>query len=157
MKAIVAMAENRVIGYRGRIPWKLPEDLKFFKETTWGTTVVMGRKTYESIGRPLPGRRNVVLTRVGFAAPPGVFCATHLQEAVRFCEGGEAFVIGGELIYQALLSFCNEIIVTHVKGYPQGDTFFPIFEEEFGMGELLRESPEMRIVRYLRIRVEPFS
>jgi dihydrofolate reductase len=159
MKAIVAIAENRVIGYRGRIPWKLPEDLRFFREITWGTTVIMGRKTYDSIGHPLPGRLNVVLTRKRFkAAGDGVLCFSDLKAAVRLCKqaekkgGREVFVVGGACIYQALLPFCSEILVTHVKGYDSlgGDTFFPPFEKEFSTKAFIRENRQMRIVRYLR-------
>jgi dihydrofolate reductase len=159
MKAIVAITENRVIGYRGRIPWKLPEDLSFFRKVTWGTTVIMGRKTYDSIGHPLPGRVNVVLTRKGFKAMGDrVLCVSDLKAVVRLCkqaekkEGREVFVVGGACIYQALLPFCSEILITHVKGYDslKGDAFFPPFEKEFSMKAFIRENRQMRIIRHLR-------
>jgi len=163
VKAIVAITENRVIGYRGEIPWKLPEDLRFFREVTWGATVIMGRRTYDSIGHPLPGRKNVVLTRKGFRAGVGrVLCVSDLEAVARLCEhaekkgGGEVFVVGGACTYQALLPLCNEILVTHVKGYGslKGDTLFPPFEKEFNVKVFIREDRQMRIVRYLRGHAE---
>lgn len=152
MKAIVAMAENRVIGYHGKIPWHLSEDLKFFKSVTWGKAVVMGRKTYESIGRPLPGRQNIVLSRKqNIPSEKEVIRVGDVSTVLRLCEKREAFVIGGELVYRALLPWCNEILVTHVKEFPEGDTFFPVFEDEFNPGIILREDERMKIVRYSRL------
>ncbi|QQY08794.1 MAG: dihydrofolate reductase [Candidatus Xiphinematobacter sp.] len=159
MKAIVAITENRVIGYRGGIPWRLPEDLRFFREVTWGATVIMGRRTYDSIGHPLPGRENVVLTRKGGlqVARNGVLCTSDLKVIARLCKqveksGGEVFVVGGAGVYKALLPLCNEIFVTHVKGYGslKEDTFFPPFEKEFDSKAFIRENRRMRIVHYLR-------
>ncbi len=154
MKAIVAMADNRVIGCDGKIPWHLPEDLRFFKETTWGKTVVMGRKTYESIGRPLPGRKNIVLSQQPKKLSlQDVLYVSDLQSVVQLCETVEAFVIGGALIYRALLPWCDQIFVTHVKGKGslKGDTFFPVFEKEFYQSLTLRENSQMKIVRYSRV------
>lgn len=150
MKAIAAMAKNRVIGYQGKIPWQLPEDLRFFKETTWGKIVIMGRKTYESIGHPLPGRKNIVLSRERGKCLPGVFCVFDPREAIRLCKESEAFVIGGESVYRVLLPWCNEIIMTHVMTSPKGDAFFPAFEEQFAPGIPIRETPQMKILLYLR-------
>lgn len=159
MKAIVAIAGNRIIGYKGHIPWRLPEDLKFFRHITWGTTVIMGRKTYDSIGHPLPGRRNIVLTHREFQVTREVLCISNLEIAIQLCkqteemQGSEVYVVGGASIYQDLLPFCSEILVTYVKGYYplEGDTFFPAFEKEFNMGTLIRENEQMKIMRYLRI------
>ncbi len=146
------MAENRVIGCKGKIPWHLPEDLRFFKETTWGKVLVMGRKTHASIGRPLPGRKNIVISRrQQIPLSSGVLYVPDPEVAVRICEDVDAFVIGGESIYKALLSWCDEIFVTYVKGFPKGDTFFPVFEKEFDTGVVLRENPQMKIVRHSRV------
>ncbi|PWU08097.1 MAG: hypothetical protein C5B47_05200 [Verrucomicrobia bacterium] len=151
------MAENRVIGLKGKIPWHLPEDLRFFKDTTWGKTVIMGRKTYASIGSPLPGRRNIVISRQQTSPiSADVLYVPDPHVARHLCRDADAFVIGGESIYQALLPWCHEIIVTYVKGFPKGDTFFPMFEKEFDHGVVLRENALMKIVRHSRVS-EPFE
>lgn len=158
MKAIVAIAGNRIIGYKGKTPWKLPEDLKFFRDMTWGSTIIMGRKTYDSIGHPLPGRHNVVLTHRKLKAATEVRCISNLHTAIRLCkktektQNGKVYVVGGACVYRDLLPFCSEIFITYVKEYYplEGDAFFPAFEEEFNMGTLIREDSQMRIVRHLR-------
>src|SRR5690606_31942186 len=112
---IVAMSENRVIGRAGGIPWRLPEELKFFKRTTMGHALVMGRKTYESIGKPLPGRLNVVVTRDAAYRPAGVVVRPSLAAALEYCEerrgewGDEVFVIGGGEIYAQSLARADRI------------------------------------------------
>jgi len=149
MKAIVAMARNRVIGNRGTIPWHLPQDLRFFKRTTLGHAVVMGRKTYDSIGRPLPGRQNFVLT----SGPeiPEVTTLRTLDEVPRtLADGVEVFVIGGAILYAALLPECDELLVTQVDGEPEGDTFFPAFEEDFPISEEVERGEGYCIRRFLR-------
>jgi dihydrofolate reductase len=152
VKAIVAMAENRVIGCEGKIPWHLPKDLRFFKEITWGKTIIMGRKTHVSIGRPLPGRKNIVISRRQQISPSSeIIYVPEPQTAIRICEKIDAFVIGGESIYKALLPWCDEIFVTYVTGFPKGDTFFPAFEKEFDTGVTLWENPQMKIVRHSRV------
>lgn len=148
MKAIVAMAENRVIGANGTIPWHLSEDLKFFKRTTLGHVIVMGRKTYESIGRPLPGRESWVVSRSG--GIEGVRMIRDVDEIREPGDGREVFVIGGAQIYAALMPRCREIYLTLVKRKVEGDTFFPPFEEEFRQEEILGETPDMEIRRYVR-------
>lgn len=150
MTAIVAMAENRVIGANGGIPWHLPEDLKFFKRTTLGHVVVMGRTTFESIGRPLPGRENIVLSRSGFAAD-GIRVVSDPSAIRDPGDGRGIFVIGGTQIYIALLPQCDTILMTFVKGRFEGDVCFPLFEAEFSERETLIEDARMRIVRFERI------
>jgi dihydrofolate reductase len=148
MKAIAAMSLNRVIGAQGRIPWHLPEDLRFFKRTTFGHVVLMGRKTYESLGKPLPGRENwVVSTR----AIPGVRVIGDLREIEDPVGERELFLIGGAQLYMELLPRCSALILTLVKRKIAGDTFFPPFESAFCLEELLLESPEMEIRRYGRL------
>jgi Dihydrofolate reductase len=148
MKAIVAMSRNRVIGADGKIPWHLPEDLKFFKRTTLGHVVLMGRKTYESIGRPLPGRENWVVSRS--ADFPGVRMIRDLADLREPEDGRELFLIGGAELYRALLPRCSEVILTLVPREVEGDAFFPAFESDFVEAETLLETPEMLVRRFVR-------
>jgi dihydrofolate reductase len=148
MKAIAAMSLNRVIGADGKIPWHLSEDMKFFKRTTLGHVVVMGRKTFESMGRPLPGRENWVVSRE--AAFPGVRMIRDLKAISEPIDGRELFVIGGTQIYQALLDQCSEVILTLVKRQVEGDAYFPKFEDRFDLAETLMDTPEMTVGRYVQ-------
>lgn len=139
-KAIAAMAANRVIGRAGAIPWRLPEDFRWFKQATGGQILVMGRRTYESIGRPLPGRRTLVMTRGAWTAPgvETVHNEAELAAAVH-SDPREVWVAGGAEIYAALLPRCSDLYLTRVAQYPEGDAFFPPFEAEFALvGEVLR-------------------
>jgi len=146
--AVVAMASNRVIGRDGQLPWHLPEDLKFFKKLTSGGTVIMGRKTYESIGRPLPKRRNIVLSRSLQSAPEGCELARDLDDVDL---DGDAFVIGGAQIYAALLPRIHEIILSYVFEPYQGDTVLPEFEDDFEQVETLLQTPDFEVRRYSRL------
>jgi dihydrofolate reductase len=123
---ILARARNGVIGARGGLPWRLPEDLQFFKRTTMGHPIVMGRKTWESIGRPLPGRRSVVVTRDrGFAAP-GAEMVHSLDEAIERCaDSDEIFVIGGAHLYADALPRADRLLLTEIHADFDGDTFLP--------------------------------
>ena len=123
---IVARARNGVIGRDGTLPWRLPEDLAFFKRTTMGHPIVMGRRTWESIGRPLPGRRSIVVSRqAGFAAA-GAEVAASLDEALRLCAGSaEVFVIGGAQFYAEALPLADRLIVTEIDADFEGDTYWP--------------------------------
>jgi dihydrofolate reductase len=154
IKAIVAMAENRVIGNAGSIPWHLPEDFKFFKATTMGHAILMGRKTYESIGKPLPGRENIVLSRT-MSETPGVTIIRsidELKELENKLDGRDLFVIGGEEIYRLLLSKVQELYVTKVPQTIKGDTHFPEFESQFDTGAKVLESNDFTVWRYRRIQ-----
>lgn len=148
MKAIAAMSLNRVIGAEGKIPWHLSEDMKFFKRTTLGHIVLMGRKTYESMGRPLPGRENWVVSRE--AEFSGVRMIRDLSEVSEPADGRELFVIGGTQIYEAMLPQCSEVILTHVNRTVEGDAYFPAFENQFARVETLMEAPEMVVGRWVR-------
>ena len=153
IKAIVAMAENRVIGNAGTIPWHLPEDFKFFKATTMGHAILMGRKTYESIGKPLPGRENIVLSRT-LPETPGVTVIRSLEELKEpeFTQGGrDLFVIGGEEIYRLLLPKVQELYVTKVPGVIQGDTHFPEFESQFDRESKVLETSDFSTWKYRRV------
>jgi dihydrofolate reductase len=152
MKAVVAMTPDRVIGRAGQIPWRFPEDLKWFKGVTYGQTVLMGRKTFESIGRPLPGRTNLVVSRTaGFA---GVEMIRSLDDLDPRQYPREVFVIGGAEIYERLVPLCDELFITHIHQEFDGDTFFPSFEDRFVPAETLLERPEFEIVRYVKRKLE---
>jgi len=151
MKAIVAMADNRVIGRGGAIPWHLPEDFKFFKATTMGHAIVMGRKTHESIGKPLPGRENIVLSR---AMPelPGVRIVRSVEGLLELGDSANLFVIGGAEIYKLLLPYCTELYITRIPRAIDGDTFFPHFEDDFDAGVGILQTPDFTTLLYRRIR-----
>jgi len=150
MIAIAAMSLNRVIGAGGGIPWHLSEDLKFFKRTTLGHVVLMGRKTYDSIGKPLPGRENWVLSRGSDL--PGVRVIRDAGEISLPRDGREVFVIGGAQLYALLLPRCSEVLLTQVNREVEGDVFFPPFEDEFSFDEVVFAAPEMEVRRYVRRR-----
>ncbi len=148
-KAIAALSENRVIGNGNRIPWHLPEDFKFFKATTMGHALVMGRKTFESIGRPLPGRETIVLSRSGFLHP-GVRTIPSLDALPALVGARQMFICGGAQIYEQSLPLCSDLYLTHVKRVVEGDAFFPPFEELFEPAETLQDNADFRIVHYRR-------
>lgn len=148
-KAIAAISLNRAIGHRSRIPWHLPEDFRWFKETTLGNTLVMGRKTFESIGRPLPGRRTVVLSRSTFRHD-GVVTVPSLEALASLPAQGVFFVCGGAQVYEQALPRCAELLLTRVKRTVDGDAFFPPFEHLFERVEVVRDTPEFTIERWRR-------
>lgn len=140
---IAAVGENDVIGADGDMPWKLSTDLKRFKRLTLGHPVVMGRKTFESIGRPLPGRRNIVVTRDAGWAHEGVVRATSLDEAFALAgetAGDAVMVIGGGTIYAAALPLADRLEITRVHAAPAGDTLFPKIDPQ-EWREVARETP----------------
>ncbi len=124
---IVAMDANGVIGRDNALPWRLPEDLKRFKQLTMGHALVMGRRTFESIGRPLPGRKNIVVTRRRDFHPVGAVVAHSLDEALAAANGDEVFIAGGGEVYRQALPLADRMYVTAVEGTHEGDTFFPPF------------------------------
>ena len=151
MKAIVAMTRNRVIGQNNRIPWRLRGEQGWFKEVTMGHPILMGRKTFESIGKPLPGRRNLVVTRTGnFTGVDLIRDLRTFDPAVYELDGGEIFIIGGAEIYAALLHRCDGIYLTIVKEEFAGNTYFPEFESEFKISQTIRNTPEFDILCYRR-------
>ncbi|WOO42719.1 dihydrofolate reductase [Rubellicoccus peritrichatus] len=148
--AIAAMADNRVIGNGGEIPWHLPDDFRWFKEKTLGHAIVMGRKTYESIGKPLPKRKNIVITRQELEIE-GCDVIHSLDELTSLgLEDREIFIIGGGEIYQTALPQCSDLWISHVKGDFTGDAFFPEFESSFEAVETVRDFPEFRVTHYQR-------
>jgi dihydrofolate reductase len=123
---IVAVSRNNVIGKDNSLPWTLPADLKHFRETTTGHAVIMGRKTFESIGRPLPKRRNIVITRQADYAPGGVEVMSSLEAALAAtAKDEEAFVIGGGEIFRQALPQANRVYLTRIETDIEGDAFFP--------------------------------
>ncbi len=125
---IAAVAANGVIGHRGGLPWTLPEDLKHFKALTMGHTLVMGRATYDSIGRPLPGRRTIVITRQTAWSVPGVDVAHSVDEALLMAGRGDVFVAGGGHVYRQCLDRADRLHLTLVGVSVDGDTWFPDFD-----------------------------
>lgn len=151
LTAVVAMTAERVIGRNGTLPWHLPEDLKFFKRTTSGHPIVMGRKTFESIGRPLPKRRNIVLTRDRSWTADGVE-VIHAPEELAALPGleGQVFIIGGAEIYQAFSSITDDWLVSHVSGNHEGDTLLAEFERDFPVSETVEHFEDFEVRRWSR-------
>ncbi len=125
---IVAASENNAIGKQNQLLWNLPIDLKFFKDTTWGMVVIMGRKTYESVDKPLPGRVNIVITKQTGWSRPGTQVAADLHDAIEQAKATnckEIFIIGGGEIYKQSMDIADKIYMTRVHTILQGDTYFP--------------------------------
>lgn len=150
---IAAVARNGVIGEHGGIPWHLPADLRHFQEITMGHTVIMGRRTYESIGRPLPGRQNIVVSsRLQQAA--GCAVARSLQEGLALANRQEIFIIGGARLYAEALPLAEQLDLTLVELAPSGDTWFPVVDwSQFA--EIARQrqdgTPAYQYVTYRRV------
>lgn len=125
---IVAYAHGRVIGHAGKIPWRLPNDARYFKRVTTGHTIVMGRKTFASIGRPLPQRRNIVLTRDAASNLAGIEVMHSKQDVLALTD--DVFVIGGEAIYRQFLDVAERLYITEIDLATEGDTFFPAWEPQ---------------------------
>lgn len=130
---LAAVSSNQVIGLNNTLPWHLPADLKLFKKLTIGQIVVMGRRTFDSIGKPLPGRTNVVLTRrQNPDLPPGIVTANSIQEVLDHfsSDDRQIFIIGGAEIYRQTLPFCQRLYLTEIKQNFEGDTFFPEYDHD---------------------------
>lgn len=150
--AVAAMASNRVIGRSGQLPWHIPEDLKFFKELTSGHPVLMGRRTFESIGHPLPKRHNVIISQSLDSAPAGtsLIRSTESLHSPDLAISGKVFVIGGAQVYASLMPLINEIYLSFIYEEHEGDTTFPEFEENFGEYSLIRSYDRFEIRHYIR-------
>ncbi len=143
---IVAMSENRVIGRDGGMPWHIPEDFKFFKNTTMGHAMIMGRKTWDSIGRPLPGRLSIVVSRTdNLRLPDGVIQCHSVDDAIRTCKdlqtewGDECFIVGGGEIYRQTLPLIDRVYLTVIHKTIDGDTLYPELSTE-AFGEIKSEA-----------------
>ena len=151
LAAIVAMTPERIIGRDNSLPWHFPEDLKFFKRTTSGHPVVMGRKTFESIGRPLPNRQNIVITRDSSWSAEGVETIHSKEELAEIeLQSQRVFIIGGAEIYSLFLEDLNELFVSWIYKSYQGITTFPEFENFFGGFTLVEGHPEFEVRLYAR-------
>ncbi|MFE3574378.1 dihydrofolate reductase [Lysinibacillus sp. NPDC059133] len=138
---IVAHDNNNVIGYENGMPWHLPGDLKYFKDKTMGKPMIMGRKTFESIGRPLPGRRNIVITRDASYHADGIEVVTSLEGALALAgDVPEIMIIGGEQIFRLCMDIADRLYITKINHAFNGDTYFPEYEQDFV--EVSSEEPE---------------
>lgn len=132
IKMIAAVSKNNQIGKNGNMPWYIPEDLQYFKEITLGHTTLMGRKTYESIGHPLPDRRNIILTRDPSFTAEGIEVIHSLEEALNlYSQIGELFIIGGSQIYTLFLPYASMLYLTLLDQDVIGDTAFPNYQQDF--------------------------
>ena len=140
LSIIVAMDDNQLIGKDNTLPWNLPADLGYFKRTTTGKTVLMGRKTYESIGRPLPNRRNVIISRNADFQAPGCEVVGSIESALELAkEDDEIMIMGGASFYEQMLPSVNRLYVTQIEGAYAGDAHFPSFNRD-DFVETFRES-----------------
>ena len=150
---VVAMDRNRVIGRDNALPWRLPADIAYFKKVTMGHPIVMGRRTYESIGRPLPGRKNIVVTRTPGYDAPGCTVVRSLDEAWKAAgDAPEVSVIGGSAIFAETLPIADVIHLTEVEAEVEGDTYFPPFDRgEWVETEVARHGVDERHAYPMRI------
>jgi dihydrofolate reductase len=150
---IAAVAANRTIGKDGQLPWHLPADLRHFRRLTWGHPVIMGRRTFESMGKPLPGRANIVVTRGEFHHP-GVQVARSVEEALQLAaDDGEVFVAGGAEVYRAALPLADRLYLTEIDRDFAGDTFFPDFDKDgWRLVESVEQAPTEKVPFALRFR-----
>ena len=148
-KAIVAMSLNRAIGKDKKLPWHLPEDLRWFKKLTTGNVIIMGRKTWESIGKPLPNRESIVVTRSGIPPVQGVRFVPSLNEIDPAADQRDYFIIGGAQLFAEALPLCSDLYLTLIKREVEGDVFLPPFEHQFRLAETLQDTPEFSILHYV--------
>ncbi|MGJ8695046.1 MAG: dihydrofolate reductase [Verrucomicrobiaceae bacterium] len=151
LTGIVAMTPERVIGRNGDLPWSIPDDLKFFKKQTSGHPIVMGRKTFESIGRPLPKRENIVITSDPAWHHDGVEAIHHPRDLNdQNLVNQRVYIIGGSQVYRFFLPMMTDLIITHINESYEGDTYFPEYDKEFPKNELIWEQKEFTIKRHFR-------
>jgi len=158
VSVIVAAAENGVVGVDNSLPWHLPEDLKYFKRVTLGKPIIMGRKTFDSIGRALPGRLNIVLTANAEWQSKGVVVASSIDQALKLAQAektDKAFVIGGGQIYTLFLPYASTLEMTEVYDTPVADTFFPNFSggqfKEVQRQSITDSTPKFDYVTYRKV------
>ncbi|MDX2109021.1 MAG: dihydrofolate reductase [Verrucomicrobiota bacterium] len=150
-KAIAAMARNRVIGQNGRIPWNIPEELKWFRKCTTGHTIVMGRKTWDSLGKPLPNRLNLVLSRT-LPSIPGAQVIRSLDEVEALSPTPNTiWIIGGSELYNQALPRCSELLLTVLTQTYPGDAFFPYLGEEWQLSDIVDKTDRYEIQRWRRL------
>ena len=159
---IVAMAKNRVIGINNTLPWHLPADLKRFKTLTMGHHIVMGRKTYDSIGKPLPGRTSVIITRNRELKIDGCVMSDSLPEAITACgSDAEIFIVGGAEIFEQALPLADTLYVTEIQQDITGDTHFPVFDKkrwrEVAREQYRQETPQPLEYHFVMYQQAPVS
>jgi dihydrofolate reductase len=153
--AIAALSENRVIALHGKIPWRIPADFRWFKHKTLGGTLVMGRKTFEAIGDPLPGRKSLVITHRPLDVPGVETCpdlAFFLDNYLKAHPDEDYWISGGGTIYTQLLDHCRFLYLTIVKRQVEGDTFFPsaeLVEKSHVLDQIIHDEPEFRVERWI--------
>lgn len=147
---IVAHDPNRVIGRNNELPWHIPEDLAYFKEKTMGKAMIMGRKTYESIGRPLPGRLSIVITRNKEFTAEGVTVVHNLDEAIEKAKeyAEEVMIIGGAEIFRIVMGIADRLYITYIETQFEGDTFFPGYGTEWKLISTTEEMTSKNGTRY---------
>jgi dihydrofolate reductase len=154
------MSENRAIAFEGKMPWHLPLEYRWFKHKTMGSAMIMGRKTCEAIGRTLPGRVTHVLSRHAGECL-GATCHADVDQLVANLPADQpAWVVGGAEIYRQLLPRCTYLYLSHIKKITPGDVFFPPFEDQFALDQVIHENDDFRVERWLRkgaIRTESES
>ncbi|MFI3243366.1 MAG: dihydrofolate reductase [Akkermansia sp.] len=154
--AVVGMAADRAIGKDGTMPWHLPEDLKVFRQLTTGHPILMGRKTYDSIGRPLPKRQNIVLSRQADLAYEGAQCITDIKQlAAMELMDEEIMVIGGAEIYSMMLPQITTLWVSEIEGEFEADTYFPEFKHHFPHREEVEQFAGFKLIKYTRCSESP--
>ena len=136
---IVAYSKNRVIGYKGKMPWKIKGEQLWFKELTLNHTVIMGRKTYESIGKPLDNRLNIIVSSTLFFDEENLKTARSLNEAISLANSEEVFIIGGQQLYEEAITIADTLYITEIDIEVEGDTFFPEFNENNYVKTLIKE------------------
>lgn len=149
---VVAVADNSVIGNENKLPWHFSSDLKFFKSLTTGHTVVMGRKTFDSIGKALPDRENIVISRAAHAPVPGVTFVTSVPEALKIAQKGDTFIIGGASVYHQTREALDGVYLTRIYASYPGDAFYPGVPEGFRevSRTRLQEDPKIEVLLYRR-------
>ena len=128
ISAMVAVGKENVIGKDNDIPWRLPNDWKYLRKVTMGHSIILGRKNYESIGKPLEGRKNIIMTTNEDYKAPGCYIAHSVEQALSMCEGEEVFILGGEEIYRQFQPYTHKLYITKINHYFKGDRFFPEFD-----------------------------
>ena len=144
------MSLNRGIGKDNKLPWHLPEDLKWFKKLTTGNVIIMGRKTWESIGKPLPNRESIVVSRGASIDTPGIRTVRSLAEIDSAKDPRDYFIIGGAQLFEEGLPLCSDLFLTLVKREVEADVFLQPFEDQFALKETIQETPEFSILHYVR-------
>ncbi len=152
MKAIAAMASNRVIGRDGKLPWHLPDDLKWFKKTTLDKPILMGRRTFESLPGLLPRRRHIVLSRTLKTAPEGSEVIRSIDDLGNLDLEGDLYLVGGADLFEQLLPRCTDLYLSYIFEPHEGDALFPPFEDYFILKEVLATYPAFELRPYINPR-----